>query len=258
MIIINEAKCTACGYCSKVCICDVFIPQPGKAPDCSNQTSCMHCGQCFAVCPMGAISMDGVMADDLGVLEHTSLNKGQSDLLFKGCRSVRNYKPELVDRAVLLDALEDARYAPTASNTQNVEWILVEDPAHKQAILDEVVAWAKTLNLPQHAKRIAAHMAGGDMILRGAPQAIFVHTPDIGGPGKANAAIALSYLALALHNRGIGSCWAGFVMMAVEAGKVPSLPVPEGRKLGGGLMFGYPSIRYMRAPVRKPVQLQVL
>lgn len=42
-------------------------------------------------------------------------------------RSVREFKPDPVPREVLEGVLDAARYAPTASNRQDLGWIVVQD-----------------------------------------------------------------------------------------------------------------------------------
>ena len=73
-----------------------------------------------------------------------------------------------------------------------------------------------------------------------------------------DCAAAVSYLELALHSYGIGTCWSGFVIAAAGNGVDLGIPLPEGRKICGGLMIGYPAVQYARVPPRKPVRLTVI
>ena len=73
-----------------------------------------------------------------------------------------------------------------------------------------------------------------------------------------DCATAVSYLELALHSYGIGTCWSGFVIAAASNGVDLGIPLPEGRKICGGLMIGYPAVQYARVPPRKPVRLTVV
>ena len=104
----------------------------------------------------------------------------------------------------------------------------------------------------------SAFHAGQDPILRGAPSLILAHG-DANTPWNAiDCAAAVSYLELALHSYGIGTCWSGFVIAAANNGVDLGIPVPEGRKICGGLMIGYPSVQYARVPPRRPVRLAVV
>ena len=53
-------------------------------------------------------------------------------------------------------------------------------------------------------------------------------------------------------------CWSGFVIAAASNGVDLGIPLPEGRKICGGLMIGYPAVQYARVPPRKPVRLTVI
>lgn len=62
---------------------------------------------------------------------------------FKDClttrRSVRKYTDEPVSRTLLTQIVEAARYAPTWKNSQTVRYVIVDDPAKKAQLADEVV-----------------------------------------------------------------------------------------------------------------------
>lgn len=92
----------------------------------------------------------------------------------------------------------------------------------------------------------------------GGPSLILAHG-DANMPWNAlDCAAAVSYLELALHSYGIGTCWSGFVIAAAGNGVDLGIPLPEGRKICGGLMIGYPAVQYARVPPRKPVRLTVI
>lgn len=264
MLQINNESCVRCGACAQVCPNNLIAwEKKGIATyDPANDAYCIHCGHCFAVCPSGSICLDGVQSAAMQVVQPAPLETLQRDMLFRNRRSVRVFKSNLVPHTLLQEALQDASYAPTATNQQNVEWTLVEDPAQVRAVIEQTVEYLRKGAVGRYAAFINRYLdmyaAGKDIVLRGAPQAIFGHAPAESDWAAQDVSIALSYLELSLHARGVGSCWTGFVKAAAIAGAVPALQIPAGRLVQGGLMLGYPALQYARVPVREALRLTII
>lgn len=64
--------------------------------------------------------------------------------------------------------------------------------------------------------------------------------------------IALTYLELAAPAFGLGTCWAGFFFMFLEASPQlrEAVGIPADHKPLGALMLGYPKYKHHRAPQR--------
>ncbi len=56
--------------------------------------------------------------------------------------------------------------------------------------------------------------AGADYIFRGAPALVIAHSPKENGLATVDCTIALVYLDIAAAPLGLGTCWAGFFMIA--------------------------------------------
>ncbi len=56
--VINEAKCTNCGKCEKVCFFDAITINAAKTARQVNRNACDSCGMCVQICPVNAISME--------------------------------------------------------------------------------------------------------------------------------------------------------------------------------------------------------
>ncbi len=256
-ITINENSCISCGNCDAVCPLKLFVWEEGTKAQCPMFKPCVRCGHCVAACPSEAIGLDDKNPADLLPVEQVKFPENQQIALFRGRRSIRAYAEKKVERDVLEAALEHANYAPTASNQQLVSWILVEDLSKIKAIVAETIEWMRATNDKRLMHLVNSYENGGDPILRGAKQAIFAITPKSWPWGAQDASAALSYLELALHARGVGSCWTGFVISASKQNAVPSLELPEDKIIHAGLMLGYPNFTYNRIPERTPVALQV-
>ncbi len=256
---LDQDHCIRCARCVNVCPQRIL----GRHADGSIGISrsalvrCIKCGHCVAVCPKAALTLNSEPPAALPPVEAAPLSDLQRDMLFKSRRSIRAYREEPVAHDLLRKALEEARYAPTASNTEQVEWLLVEGRERLHDMAARIADWMGTLTGP-YRHVAAAFRAGQDPILRGAPAIIFAHGSAAVPWSPLDCTAAISYLELALHSYGVGSCWSGFVLAAASNGVDLGIPVPEGRSLCAGLMIGYPALRYARIPPRKPVRLTIV
>ncbi|MFA6451131.1 MAG: nitroreductase family protein, partial [bacterium] len=101
---------------------------------------------------------------------------------------------------------------------------------------------------------------GRDMILRGAPHIVVVHSDKSMPMSQGSCTIAASYLELAAYGFGIGACWAGF--FAVAAASYPplvaELNLPKNNQVFGAMMIGAPKYSYLRIPPRNPAKISWL
>ncbi len=89
---------------------------------------------------------------------------------------------------------------------------------------------------------VSAWEAGVDIICRGASGLVLTHAPKDGGSAQTDCTIALTYLTVAAPSFGLGTCWAGYFMIAAMqwAPLLEALPLPEGNALFGAMMIGHP------------------
>jgi len=184
----------------------------------------------------------------------------QVELFLKSRRSVRVYKKEPVPRETLAKLVDIARYAPSGSNTQPVQWLVIEDTKKVKHLGELVVDWMRsTINespdladlLPVD-RMLAAQKRGEDPILRKAPHVIIAHAPKDLPSAQGDGFIALTYLELAAYSLGVGACWAGFVHFAAMYYRPMRevLQLPPGNHCLGAMMIGYPKHRLVRIPLR--------
>jgi nitroreductase len=178
------------------------------------------------------------------------------DSFLIGRRSVREFKDKPIARETLETLLDVARRAPTASNSQKLHWIVVEDGAKVHALSAEAMNWLRSSGISQ--AQLAQWEQGYDFVLRGAPVVIVACAPTDYAWGKQDCAIALTFLELAAEARCLGVCWAGYLTRVafVHAPLRQALAVPEGYTVCGGLMLGERKYSYRLAPPRKPLSVQ--
>ena len=178
------------------------------------------------------------------------------DGLLTSRRSVREFTDQPVGRKVMEELLDVARRAPTASNSQKLHWIVIEDRAKLKALAQETVIGMGLNGVL--SSLLKQWEEGYDFVLRGAPTLAVVCAPKDYGWGKEDGAIALTYLEMAAEARGLGACWAGIQTRIATAHEPVCrlLSVPEGFVVCGGLMLGKGKYRYHRIPPRKPLSVQ--
>ena len=260
---IDESRCIQCGECAADCpvrIIDVSqgLPRIGE----QRQGLCIRCQHCLAVCPTAALSILGVNPDESAEILPPAPDGLEN--LIKSRRSVRRYRPEAVERAVLDRLMEAVAYAPTGKNERKVRFTLVDDPEVMARIrvltMDGIRRAVDEDGLPDgmefFAKFLTAWDQGRDIIFREAPHMLIASSPREATSGEADPFIALSYFELMAASLGIGTVWCGYARWALQS-VVPELGrrlgIPSDHRSMYAVMFGYPAVRYARA-VQREVQ----
>lgn len=269
---VDEKLCARDGICAMECPAFVIeMKDSGSFPTVTDggQARCINCGHCVAVCPHGAISLARMPVDSCPPIDmKLALDEEHAEQFLRSRRSIRTYKKEDVDARTLNRLIDMARYAPTGSNSQLVQWLVV--PAREKVVelTGLAVDWMRS-TVKENNPVAEAYQMGGivrawdngiDIISRGAPALVIAHGPESYPLMTIDSAIALSYLDLAAPSLGLGSCWAGFFMMA--AGYWPplaeALQLPEGHSSFGAMMVGYPKFKYQRLVERNEARITVL
>jgi nitroreductase len=189
----------------------------------------------------------------------------QVEQFLKSRRSIRVFKPEPVPRDALAKLIDIARYAPSGSNRQPVQWLVVESPELVKRLSWLVTDWMRVAiaETPEMADRLPLHRMtralerGIDPILRGAPHVILAHAPKDQPSAQQDGLIALTYLELAAYSLGLGACWAGFLYFAVTSYRPmrEALQFPPGNHCLGAMMIGYPKHGFRRIPLRNEPEI---
>lgn len=266
---IDREKCRHDGICVAVCPMNIIelkddASVPGLAA--GLEDLCIQCGHCVAVCPPGALSLDGIKTDDCPpVRADLALGSEQVEHLFRSRRSIRTYQDKAVEREKLTRLIDMAHYAPTGSNSQMVQWLVINSREQLHAVGGMIIDMIRILIQEGHPlakayrldRAVAAWDAGKDPVLRGAPALIVAHAPKDYPLAQVDCSIALTFLDLAAPTFDLGACWAGFFMLAATQWPPlqQALDLPEGHACFGALMIGYPQYKYHRLPPRKEAVL---
>jgi len=265
LLIVDESKCNQDGICARECpMAIIRIKENETYPQLvpGGEQSCLICGHCVAVCPHGAMSHAQVPIEDCPPIDKKlAINEAQAIQFLRSRRSIRLYKGQPVEREKIQKLIEIARYAPTASNTQLVEWQVYTDKAKIKEIVRLSVEWMRSeiKKDPQVARAsympliVAAWDAGIDALLRNTPVLIVASAPKEHSNGMVDITLALSYLELAAAPLGLGTCWAGLLQGVLLSWQPlrEALGIPVKHSHHYPMMLGYPMFKYRRLPARK-------
>lgn len=268
---VDAAKCVGCGECAADCVAEIIHMEnrlPAIAPD--QRENCIACQHCLAVCPVGAVSVLGHEPANSISLGGFSPDPRQLDLLVRGRRSFRRFKPEPVDPEVIRELLTLAAYAPTGVNDRRRRFsVIMEREAMAQFRQECAVALAAAVaagKLPEAVSWLGDLARdwlerGSDGIFRNAPHVVVVTTPKDTPCVGQDAVIALSYFDLLAQARGVGTVWAGLLYWVLEVA-APELKarlgIPKDHAYGYAMLFGMPAFKYARTVQREPDDVALL
>ena len=285
---INQEKCINCGQCINECHRNIFFKEDDSVKFEDPDDICIKCGHCLAVCPTDAIIAEDAETfefeearDPSQIIEYEYLMR-----FFRGRRSIRQFKDKEIPKEEIEKILEAMRYAPSGSNLQSWNYVVIMDPEKIKFFSDQTMKMLyllkkvmklkfilrffvgagtrKLLLDPKNALRLKKiiddYEAGKDVIFFEAPCVIVLHAPSYGSVAGWDAGIALTHGMFAAQALGIGTCNMGFAQEAARRSKKLKkwLGIPKGRKVQGVLALGYPSVQFHRAPPRKELQVKYL
>ena len=264
MIQIDVEKCKKDGFCVNDCPLAI-IRQKDKNSNpemvSGGDRICLLCRHCVAICPHGALSHEQVPIEACPpVSDQLTINQEQAFQFLRSRRSIRKYKKKPVKKDTVQRLINMARYAPTGSNSQLVEWSVFMNSDVLLKIAEMTVEWIRKAlakgpegAFPAYFPNIVtAWDSGFNSVLREAPVLILASTPGDYRNGMVDLSIALSYLELLAVPMGLGTCWAGLVQLAL----VNWEPLRELVGLSKSttnhypMMLGYPKSKYHRLPER--------
>ncbi len=168
----------------------------------------------------------------------------------KDRRSVRKYKPDPVSDEALNTVLDAARWAPSWSNTQCSQFIVVRDPETKKRL-----AGALTLIAPGVENPSAEAIRSAPVVVVACAQlgkSGYYHGQQSTSKGDwhmFDVALAMQNLTLAAHSIGLGTVHIG---LFDDKAMAEVLDVPEGITVVELTPLGYPD-EAPNAPPRKDI-----
>ena len=282
--------CKKCGFCAMACPLGILDQEEkGTIPKIVDTflEKCFRCGQCVSICPQGAISHSHFPEGTVTPVRSEVVPTYDQLLeLIHSRRTKRLFKDKPVERDVIEKVLEAARFAPSGHNEQTTEFVVVQgkENVHEigaltakgigRMVMPFRYAIGKMIMRFVLGRRGAEYVAniapeteglvdlfngGTDWIVRDAPLLILFCADSAGGSYMCfNANLAVQNAILAAETLGLGSIYAGFVIMANDYGRnciAKHISLPETHKIYGALAMGYPRLKFSKWPERNPAKV---
>ena len=263
---VNRQTCALCGACMADCLARIIsLGEDGYPAVAQNKEgSCFHCQHCFAICPTGSVSILGLHASDSRPLKGAFPDPVALETLIRGRRSVRRFKPDNLDPALIQRLLDVAWQAPTGENSRQVRLTVLDSHDKVVQLREEVIAGLKRLvnanALPEGAGIFANFVSlwekhRADIIFRDAPHLLIASAPQQVASPLQDCMIALSSFDLFAQANGVGTLWNGlakFAMNDILPETRHRLGIPDDHLFGYAMVFGKPALHYARTVKHGP------
>jgi nitroreductase/NAD-dependent dihydropyrimidine dehydrogenase PreA subunit len=270
-------KCIQCLKCVNDCPSKAITIETGKIDN-----SCIHCGHCVAICPEQAVE------PDLGAirpLEQMTVSASDFQQLSAGLRSCRSYLKKSVPEETIRALIENIKHYPSASNARPVQITVVQTPGNVQKLNDQATgSLIKTLKLVTNPflkpiikvvlpslnieglskyknQFIERQKTNSSQVCHQAPAVMLFHGPASKlGMAKTDADIWATYTSIYANTLGLGSCFIGFIVKAMERNKGmrKEFNIPEGHEVYASLTLGYPKNKYINETSREEPEFTII
>ena len=268
---IDTEKCNKCNVCLVSCpVSIISLNADNKHPEVikDKESLCIYCGHCESICPEDALTHSlSQHALENASEKNKLVNPSELAFYMKQRRSIRNFKKEPVEKNKIEQALDVVRYSPTGHNRQLNQWLALYDTKKVELLTKTTIEWMRKLITlkPEIAERwgfrvlVTMYDRGYDRIGRNAPHVMFCYSPSSYPVGQLDAIIATTHLDLYLPSLGVGTCWAGYLNMAIQQSKEMKdiIGLDENSTVHTSLMIGYPKYDYHKIPNRKTITVGI-
>ncbi len=293
-IIIDKGKCTGCGICVQICPYRAISLVEGKAEYVLED--CFLCGQCQAVCPENAVHVPqlalrlglSTIEELEGAVPPGTTNTSELVALMRSRRSCRKYRNRAVELVLLEDLVRIGTTAPSGTNSQSWNFVVVPTPTDMQALGGMVADYYRKLNrlaenpilrfivkiiggnsLGRYYSRYHDSVAealrewdetGTDRLFHGAAAAILVTGKKDASCPAEDALLATQNILLAAHTMGLGSCLVGFAVEAMRRDSAlrKRVEITDDEEIYSVIALGYPAVTYFRPANRKVVTPRII
>lgn len=279
---INGAVCIKCGRCVRVCPSAIFTQEdPASVVGLRNISYCISCGHCAAVCPTGAVLHSSFPPIKAHPIDNAVLPSPESVmLLLRSRRSNRAFDGSPVPDDKLRDILEAAHRAPTASNRQEVRFVLITDKDKLEKVIEytmnsfgrvirllknPLLKWFLKPMMPDNYRMLRRmerllkeYAKGNDPILRGATALILIYAPGKNRFGRDDANLAYQNGSLMAESLGVAQFYTGYVCTAIRRdrkNRLAGILDIEG-SIHAGMALGMPSFKYPNYIDRKEISVR--
>lgn len=252
---IDINQCNLCKCCVKECPLGNFsMLSEEKQITFDSSQGCILCGHCFAVCPERAIIFTDMNDNSLDFEESgVSISNKELNRLMLSKRSVRQYKNKKIPKEIIEELINCMRYAPTAMNKRSLKCLVISDDKKINEFIDSIIEAIEEEEERDVYKK--KREKGIDPFFYNAPHILILHSDN--DWDSTNATIAITYAMLCAETLGLGSCWIGGVQIFLNENKeIKKSVLGIKDKIFGIMIFGFPTVKYYRAPPRPPIEIK--
>jgi ferredoxin len=278
-------KCIGCGLCFEVCPSFVLEITRGKSWV-VREDWCIGCGHCGAVCPEDAISFSTPIIERHPQPHVRSAASPETlELLLRERRSIRVYERGPIPDDLLRKILDAGRHAPTGRNSQNVRYVVLQSPSEIEqlrkitlsfyekifsriknpfgAFIMSLIAGRRRVeslreSIPKmgHVRKLIEQ--GEDLLFYHAPVVVVAHAESWDPCSAFNCSAALYNCSLMAQTLGIGCCFNGYLVSAVNHDRKIKkwLNLPHDHLSFAAMTLGYQKIRFQALVERKTPMVQ--
>lgn len=286
LISVDLENCTLCKACINDCVANLFYVESEELHIVDEfEERCILCGHCVAVCPVDVVKLKVYKTkstEDVPKTEDIPDFKSFCNLVLKR-RSIRQFKDKPVPKDLIMKILELARFSPTGSNTENINYTVIQEKENVAKISNyitiKVKRFVETLEDPKGREIIKTRLQNEEFILaiENLPrtkailktietgidfwcwegQLIFIHGDLTIGGILTNSALAAAHIMLAAETLGLGTCSLGYLTFHTNQSETikKMIQLPKNHEIGYSLAIGYPKVNYKRIPSRRPLRV---
>ena len=134
---VDHSLCKRDHACADICLLRLFVRgEKDSVPYVISEDLCISCGHCVAICPGGAIvHEDFPQGSIMPIHEELRPSVEQMTEIMRTRRSIREFTDRPVEKHLIDRIIDCARFAPSGCNSQSTEFVVVQD----RAVLNEIV-----------------------------------------------------------------------------------------------------------------------
>lgn len=277
---VDDTRCSRCRSCAAVCPNKVFV-WPDDVLTIQHEGRCIDCGHCVAVCPTFAFHHSRLGEERFdAVQEKYPVSPDLMQSLFARRRSVRRFSAAPITADERDALLASGGAAPTATNSRNVRFIVLDTKAQLDTLADNTARYylklerqlnnpvirflislavgkktvdAYKYHLPVITERFREVSAGLQQIFYGAPLVLVAFASGLPHIAAANCNLAAMQMMLKADAMGLGACYNGYALTAIVRDRRvrDSLHIPKGATPAAVIAFGRPLVKFLRSPKRR-------
>lgn len=269
--------CTKCLKCVKDCPSDSIDINRGTISN-----SCIHCGHCVAICPESTIIPD---TEEIIKLQPHTVSPAVFQQLSANIRSCRSFQNKAVDKETLEMLVENMKHYPSASNARPAQVTIIkseelikklnDQTANKfirtlklitapilKPIIQLMVPKSEMVGLKRYKEQfIAKQTEGSSQVCHHAPIVMLFHAPKTKfGMADSDSYIWASYTSIYANTLGLGTCFIGFIVKAMERSKEmrKEFGIPKNHVVHASLIAGYPKVKYTNEVGRDLPKMKII